>query len=141
MARRFPLPLRVMLGCLGMAWLIAACGTADQTAQVTLSTPPAPVATAGPAATQTTLTPQVVVDNFSFKPQVITVTVGTTVVWQNQDDTPHTVTATDKRFTSSALDTGDVFTHQFLAAGTYTYYCMIHPKMTGTIVVQEEGAK
>ena|SRR5581483_1725542 len=73
--------------------------------------------------------------NFTFEPQTLTVPVGTTVTWQNDDDIPHLVSEKDGKFKSKALDTGDKFTQQFTTAGTIEYYCAIHPHMTGKIVV------
>jgi len=75
------------------------------------------------------------IDNFTFEPQTLTVPVGTTVTWQNDDDIPHLVSEKDGKFKSKALDTGDKFTQQFTTAGTVEYYCAIHPHMTGKIVV------
>ena len=79
---------------------------------------------------------EVKIDNFSFGPAAITVAAGTTVTWTNRDDIPHTVVADDKTFKSKVLDTDEKFSYTFTKAGTYPYYCTIHPKMTGTIVVQ-----
>ncbi len=80
---------------------------------------------------------QVKIDNFSFAPQTLTVPVGTTVTWVNQDDVPHTIVSTDgKDIKSPVLDTDQKFTHTFAQAGTYDYYCSIHPKMTGKVIVQ-----
>jgi plastocyanin len=76
------------------------------------------------------------IDNFSFNPQTITVPVGTTVTWTNKDDIPHTVVSTDGVFKSKVTDTDEKFSYKFTAAGTYPYYCTIHPKMTGKVVVQ-----
>ena len=78
------------------------------------------------------------IDNFSFTPQVLNIAVGTTVTWTNSDDIPHTVVSTDdpKTFKSKALDTDDKFSFTFTKAGSYPYFCSIHPKMTGTIVVK-----
>jgi len=77
------------------------------------------------------------IDNFSFSPATITVPVGTTVRWTNADDIPHTVVSDDKTsFKSKALDTDEQFTYTFTKPGTYSYFCSIHPKMTGKIVVQ-----
>jgi plastocyanin len=73
--------------------------------------------------------------NFTFGPQTLTVPVGTTVTFENDDDIPHVVVEKDGKFRSKALDTGDKFTQQFTAAGTVEYYCAIHPMMTGKIVV------
>jgi plastocyanin len=80
------------------------------------------------------------IDNFTFTPKSVTVKAGTTVTWTNQDDIPHTVTSTTKQFRSKALDTDDKFTFTFSTPGTYDYFCSLHPKMTGTIVVEATGA-
>jgi plastocyanin len=79
---------------------------------------------------------QVVVDNFSFAPATTSVAVGTTITWTNRDDVPHNVVSTEKKFASPALDTDEQFSHTFDGAGTYNYYCSIHPKMTGQVVVE-----
>lgn len=79
---------------------------------------------------------EVVIANFSFEPATLTVKAGTTVTWVNQDDEPHTATATDKRFNSKTLDNGDRFSQEFNAPGVYNYYCALHPKMTGKIIVK-----
>jgi plastocyanin len=79
---------------------------------------------------------EVKVDNFSFGPATLTVTVGTTVTWTNRDDIPHTIVSTDKVFKSKVLDTDEKFSFTFSKAGTYPYFCSIHPKMTGSVVVQ-----
>jgi len=79
---------------------------------------------------------EVKIDNFSFGPQTVTVPVGTTVTWTNRDDIPHTAVSTDGVFKSKVMDTDEKFTYTFTKPGTYSYYCTIHPKMTGTIIVQ-----
>jgi plastocyanin len=76
------------------------------------------------------------IDNFSFSPPVVTVAVGTTVTWTNSDDIPHTVVSDDNAFKSKALDTDDKFSYTFTKPGMYFYFCSIHPKMTGKVVVQ-----
>jgi plastocyanin len=76
------------------------------------------------------------IDNFSFGPQTITVPVGATVIWTNSDDIPHTAVSTDGVFKSKVMDTDEKFSYTFAKAGTYPYYCTIHPKMTGKVVVQ-----
>jgi amicyanin len=81
-------------------------------------------------------TQEVKIDNFSFGPADITVPVGSTVTWTNRDDIPHTVVSTDKVFKSKVLDTDEKFSFTFSKAGTYPYFCSIHPKMTGKVVVQ-----
>lgn len=92
-----------------------------------------PAALAEPAAAAETT---VKIDNFTFTPQRLTVKAGTTVTWVNEDDIPHTVAATQKAFKSKVLDTDDKYTFTFTTAGTYEYFCSLHPHMTGTIVVE-----
>jgi plastocyanin len=79
---------------------------------------------------------EVKIDNFSFGPQTLMVSVGTTVVWTNRDDIPHTVVSTDGVFKSKVRDTDEKFSYTFTKAGTYPYFCSVHPKMTGKVVVQ-----
>jgi plastocyanin len=76
------------------------------------------------------------VDNFSFSPATVTVSAGTTVTWTNHDDIPHNIVEKDQKFKSKALDTDDSFTHTFTEAGTYEYFCGLHPKMIGKVIVE-----
>jgi plastocyanin len=80
----------------------------------------------------------VVIDNFTFRPTRLAVAAGTKVTWVNRDDLPHTATSTarPRRFDSGTLDTDESFAHVFGTPGTYEYFCALHPKMTGQIVVQ-----
>jgi plastocyanin len=79
---------------------------------------------------------EVSIDNFSFGPTELTVIAGATVTWTNRDDIPHTVVSTDKVFKSKVLDTDEKFSFTFPTPGTYPYFCSIHPKMTGRVVVR-----
>ena len=79
---------------------------------------------------------EVKIDNFAFSPGAITVKPGTQVTWINRDDIPHTVDSTQGKFKSAALDTDQKFEFKFTDPGEYPYYCRMHPKMTGSIVVQ-----
>ena len=79
---------------------------------------------------------EVTIDNFSFGPETLKVSVGTTVTWTNRDDIPHTVVSTDGVFKSKVRDTDEQFYFTFTKAGTYPYFCSVHPKMTGKVVVQ-----
>jgi plastocyanin len=79
---------------------------------------------------------EVKIDNFSFGPSSLTVALGTEVTWINRDDIPHTIVSTDGVFKSKVRDTDEKFSYKFTKAGTYSYYCSIHPKMTGKVVVQ-----
>ena len=76
------------------------------------------------------------IKDFAFNPQTITVKSGEKITWINRDEEPHTVVSVEKQFKkSTALDTDQEFTITAGAPGTYTYFCSVHPKMTGTIVV------
>jgi plastocyanin len=90
----------------------------------------------GAGATQGAPATEVTIDNFAFTPGVITVKAGTEVTWVNHDDIPHTVDSTQGKFKSEALDTGEQFKFRFTDPGEYPFYCRIHPKMTGKIIVQ-----
>jgi plastocyanin len=99
----------------------------------------APTCTDGAAATEGTPTASgstVTIVDFAFMPQELTVAVGTTVTWTNEDWAPHTVTAGDGSFDSGRLDQGASFEHTFDQAGTHAYVCTFHPGMTGTITVE-----
>lgn len=82
-------------------------------------------------------TVHVTISNFAFHPARLVVSPGTRVFWTNQDSDPHTVSATNGRWSSDALDTGDHYNRMFTAAGTLTYYCTIHPFMHGTLIVKK----
>ena len=83
-------------------------------------------------------TSTVSIDNFSFTPATITVKAGTTVTWTNKDDIPHGIGATNNAFPKSkALDTDDSYSFTFTTPGTYQYFCYLHPKMVGSIVVEQ----
>ena len=82
-------------------------------------------------------TAEVVIENFSFSPQTFTLPAGATVTWTNRDSMPHTVTSVDNRFQKSAvLKPGQRYSSNFAAPGTYSYFCSIHPRMTGKIIVK-----
>lgn len=78
----------------------------------------------------------VTIDNFTFGPKELTVPVGTTVKWVNHDDIPHLVVNKDKVFRSKALDTDDSYSFTFTSAGTFDYFCGLHPQMVGKVIVK-----
>ncbi len=80
------------------------------------------------------------IDNFSFTPKSLTVKVGASVTWVNQDDIPHNVVSTEKKFSSPVLDTDQNFSFTFQEPGSYPYYCKIHPMMTGAVKVEDARA-
>jgi len=78
------------------------------------------------------------IKDFVFNPQTITVKSGEKITWINHDEEPHTIVSVEKQFKKSpALDTDEQFSVTTSVPGTYTYFCSVHPKMTGTIVVQK----
>jgi amicyanin len=88
-----------------------------------------------PSVGQNTVVP-VTIDNFVFEPARVTVKAGTTVTWTNRDDIPHTVAAKERQFKSKVMDTDESYSFTFSTPGEYTYFCSLHPHMTGTIVVE-----
>jgi plastocyanin len=90
----------------------------------------------GPTTSAQAADSEVKIGNFTFAPQRITVKAGTTVIWINEDDIPHTVASSSKLFKSKALDSEDKFSFTFTTPGTYEYFCSLHPHMTGAIVVE-----
>jgi plastocyanin len=117
---------------LSLLLVAAAVGCGTGPAAPTVKTPDKPP-TALTAEKRT-----IVIDNFSFDPVETTVPVGAEVVWVNHDDAPHTATSTakPKAFDSGALDTDEKYSHVFTAAGEYDYFCAVHPKMTGRVIVK-----
>jgi len=80
---------------------------------------------------------EVLIDNFNFSPGTLTVPVGATVTWTNHDNVPHVIASADDQFKESpVLKTGQHFSNSFATAGTYSYFCSIHPRMTGKIIVK-----
>jgi len=79
---------------------------------------------------------EVMIDNFTFTPQSLTVKVGTTVTWVNHDDIPHSIVCPLLKMKSHPLDSEDSFAYKFEEAGSYDYLCGLHPHMHGQIIVQ-----
>ena len=77
------------------------------------------------------------IGKFAFVPKEITIAPGTTVVWINHDETPHTATAVEHGFGSKALDTDDRYEHTFTDEGDVAYFCTVHPFMTGIVHVRK----
>ena len=79
---------------------------------------------------------EITIDNFTFTPKELTVPVGTTVKWLNHDDIPHTIVEKKTTFRSKALDTDDSYSFTFTSAGTFDYFCGLHPYMVGQVIVK-----
>ncbi len=162
-ARPWRVVLAPMVALVGLLMLVVACGDDNGEATPT-ATVPVPTATSPAEATETSApteppatptaeatepatptateepppaTGEVIessIANFSL--ESLTVQVGDTVVWRNDDSAPHTSTAGDGTWDSQNLGAGDTFEHTFTSAGTFEYFCAVHPTMTGTVEVQ-----
>jgi plastocyanin len=76
---------------------------------------------------------------FVYGPDPVTIQVGGKVTWQNEDAAPHTATADDGSFDTDTIEQGKIKSETFKQAGTYPYFCEIHPTMHGTVEVVEKG--
>ena len=90
-----------------------------------------------PAVAAPTARIDLAIDKFAFAPKEVSIKPGTTIVWTNHDDAPHTVVSSDKSFVSKGLDTDDRFEHTFEREGDFAYICSVHPFMTGVVHVHE----
>ena len=135
---RHPETMRLTRRAVAGGAIAVMCGGAALWASGAFSGPAGPSAAAAQmGASPATPSPQVTIAHFAFTPQMLTVPVGTEVVWMNQDGTPHTVTSDDKTtFASSLLGNGDTFSHRFDEPGIFPYHCSVHPFMTAQVVVQ-----
>jgi plastocyanin len=79
---------------------------------------------------------QIVIKDFMFTPNSLTVKAGSSVTWVNKDDEPHSVASDTGLFRSGAVDTNETFSYKFDKPGSYHFTCTIHPRMVGTIIVQ-----
>nr|WP_321238085.1 cupredoxin family copper-binding protein [uncultured Tolumonas sp.] len=77
----------------------------------------------------------VAIMGFAFNPENVTVKIGSSITWTNQDRAPHTITSDDGSWDSGKIMQNGKYTHKFDTAGTFTYYCTVHPSMKGTIIV------
>jgi plastocyanin len=113
------------------ALALALCLGAAASIAVSVPARSAPATAPAPAG------PTVRIENFVFGPEALTVAVGTTVTWINQDDIPHTVVANDKHtFKSKVMDTDERFSFTFTRPGEYGYFCSLHPHMVGKVIVK-----
>ena len=80
---------------------------------------------------------EIAIANFIFSPKMFTVPAGETVAWINHDKVPHVISSADNQFQKSPpLQPGRSFSNTFATSGTYSYFCSIHPRMTGKILVK-----
>lgn len=134
------------IASLGVAAALAlgACGGAATPAPTSAPATIAPAASVPPAATPAgsaaagspaASAGAVSIANFAFSPASITVAVGKSVTWTNNDSATHTVTWDDGSAGSDRLAPGASYSRTFTTAGTFTYHCSIHTSMKGTVVV------
>ena len=123
-----------LLMALSLILVLTGCSTTTPAATPT----PTPIASPTPAATTTPTTAHANVDisGFAFVPQTLTVSVGTTVTWTNNDSVSHTITSNDNLFESGTIAKGATFSHTFEQKGTFNYHCSIHISMTGKVIVE-----
>ena len=77
----------------------------------------------------------ITIKNFEFSPRDLVIPVGSKVIWVNKDEEPHKISEVNSTFTSQPLDTDGNFTYEFKTAGKFEYFCTVHPRMTGHIIV------
>lgn len=118
---------KIILGAIALACVFAATIIGRQKAS-----PPAPMK-------KDTADSKIVIGNFKFEPQTITVKAGSTVTWENKEGV-HTVTSDTNAFSSPTLTGSKSFSHKFVKAGKYPYYCTFHGSkggggMSGKVIV------
>jgi plastocyanin len=122
--------------CLAVGLLVVvSCGSSATTATSPTTgnqVKPSPGSTPGPDYKPAAVD----IKNFAFSPATITVAVGTTVTWTNNDAMKHTVTSKTGVFDSSLMSQGATFSYTFNTAGDFEYYCTLHPYMVGHVIVQ-----
>ncbi|HEU0155825.1 MAG TPA: cupredoxin family copper-binding protein [Stellaceae bacterium] len=118
-------PVRLTLAAIGICGLSAAMPHGASAGEHTVKAALAPATVA--------------IDAHAFAPATLTVTAGTTITWKNGDDTVHSIVADNKSFRSGALDTDESWSHTFATPGQYSYFCSLHPFMTGKIIVVPAG--
>ena len=133
-ARRAAVVATATLVLLTLGLLVAACGGGSS--DTTATTAPGSGSTATTASATGGSEVQVIMTNRSYDPETLTIKVGDTVTWVNEDAPQHDVVADNGEFKSDLFDKGQSFSFTFGKAGTYPYHCSIHPGMTGTVIVQ-----
>jgi plastocyanin len=100
----------------------------------------AAIAIAGTGSVALAADASVSIVNFAYSPSSVTINVGDSVTWTNNDDVAHTATANDGSFDTGSFGSGQSRAVTFNAAGSFPYRCSIHPQMIGTVVVQAAAA-
>ncbi len=127
---------------IALSLVIAACGGGgdDETAVESEATSATTTESSGsePAPSgEAQSSEKVEIVEFTYGPDPVTVQTGGKVIWVNRDAAPHTATADDGSFDTGTIDRGKLGSETFKEAGTYPYFCEIHPTMHGTVEVVE----
>jgi plastocyanin len=125
-----------LLLILTLGLFAAACSGGSNATATTVGSGTSPTTAGSNTTAGRGATVQVIMNNRAYDPARVTVKIGDTVTWVNQDSPQHDVVADNGEFKSSLFDKGATFSYTFTKAGTYPYHCSIHPGMTGTVVVQ-----
>ena len=116
---------------------LAGCGGGGSSPMSTVPTPTTPTS---PGGTSPTLVGMPLGASFltltAYVPNPITVSVGSTLKWTNNDNVAHTVTSQNNLWGSGDMEPGATYSYTFQATGTFPYYCVYHPGMVGTVTVQ-----
>lgn len=130
--RNFKMLLMIGLGITTLLIFNISC-------QTTAPLAPSPGLPSAPTPSPPTPQPaisEVVIEGFAFGPATITVPTGATVTWTDQDAAAHTVTSETDIFDSGNLARNDSFSYTFTERGTFKYYCTLHPRMRGEVIVE-----
>ncbi|MDX6594911.1 MAG: hypothetical protein QOI72_293 [Solirubrobacterales bacterium] len=126
-----------------LAFALAACGSSGDSTSTAGGESSATTSEAGgnaPAPSgKAVRAAKVKIVEFVYGPDPVTVQVGGKVTWQNEDTAPHTATADDGSFDTGTIEQGKIKSETFKQAGTFTYFCEIHPTLHGTVEVVEKG--
>ena len=82
-----------------------------------------------------------------YIPDRLSISVGDKIIWQNEDTAFHTVTSgkpesgSDNKFDSGMFSKGEEYSHEFRKSGTFDYFCLLHPWMEGTIIVEKSNSE
>ncbi|MFC2021001.1 cupredoxin family copper-binding protein [Chloroflexota bacterium] len=134
--------LPVLITIMLAGFFVVGCAEATQEMPATPEveetevSPGLPVNPSGGTSSPTSAIFELDIANFAYSPATITVPAGTTVTWYNRDSTPHTVTTREQMFDSGRMTQGETFSYTFTDKGTFEYYCIFHPYMTGKVIVE-----
>ncbi len=134
-SRRAAMVAAVAVITVTLSVLVAACGNGGSSDTTATTAPSSGSSTTTPANSGGSEV-EVIMTNRSYDPETVTIKVGDTVMWVNEDAPQHDVVADNGEFKSDLFDKGQTFSFTFTQAGTYPYHCSIHPGMTGTVIVE-----